>query len=156
MKRPIPNTQSPIPNPQRGFTLIELLVVIAILSLLTGLLVMIVYQFLTIPRWGNNQLALDHDLRNAGVWLMRDGNESEAFAPGGTCGLFQTGHGASYTYALSGTELQRTSGGQTLAVAHYVSGLACSTAGSLAVVQLDVAKGDASASQTYTITMRVD
>ena len=155
MKRPTQsrNTQH---DPQRGFTLIELLVVVAILSLLTGLLVTIIYQFLTIPRWGNNQLAVDHDLRNAGLWLMRDGNESTAFAPGGTCGVFQTGHGATYTYALSGTEVQRTSGGQTLVVAHYASGLACSTTGNQAVVELDVTKGDVSASQTYTVTMRVD
>lgn len=150
------STQHAARNTQHGFTLIELLVVIAILSLLTGLLVSIVYQFLTIPRWGNNQLAVDHDLRNAGLWLMRDGNESTIFAPGGTCGVFQTGHGANYTYALSGTELQRSSGGQTLVVAHYVSALACSTAGSQAVVQLDVTKGDVSASQTFSVTMRVD
>ncbi len=154
MRHTTPDTQYPIPNTQHGFTLIELLVVLAILSILTGLLVTVIYQFLTIPRWGNAQLAVDHDLRNAGLWLMRDGNQSRSFDTV-TC-TFDTGRGPTYAYVLSGTELQRTSGGQTLVVAHHVSGLACSTAGSRAIVQLDVTKGDVSASQTFTVTMRVD
>jgi prepilin-type N-terminal cleavage/methylation domain-containing protein len=154
MNHSIPNPQSPIPNPQHGFTLIELLVVIAILSVVSGLLVAIVYQFLIIPRWGNAQLAIDHDLGNAGLWLMRDGNESQTFITT-TC-TFDTGRGTTYHYALVAAGLERTdsSTGQTVEVAHYVSGLTCTTTGAWAVVALDVAKSDVSASQTFTITMR--
>jgi len=136
---------------ERGFTLIELLVVLAIASLVTGLLVGIVYQFWTIPRWGNAQLALDQDIRNAGLWVMRDGNESASFTPG-SC----TFDANRVMYALNGTNLERTDygAGQITAVAHYVTGLNCALAGSQAVVTLNLAKGSVSASSTITVTMR--
>jgi prepilin-type N-terminal cleavage/methylation domain-containing protein len=141
-----------------GFTLVEVLVVLALLSLVTGLLVTMLYQFWHIPHQGSAQLAIDHDLRNAGAWLMRDGNQSNAFTPGGTCGTFDTGRGVTYTYALNGTGLQRTDSntGQVNEVAHYVTGLTCTTINKLAVVTIDVAKAPVSASTTFTVTMRVD
>lgn len=134
---------------KNGFTLIELLVILAIASLVTGLLVAILYQFWTIPRWGNAQLALDHDIRNAGLWLMQDGNESASFTPG-TC-TFDTNR---VVYALNGTDLERTESGQTTAVARYVSGLNCALSGSQAVVTLNLAKDTVSTSTTITVTMR--
>jgi len=149
---------------EHGFTLIELLAVIAIISMVTGLLVTILYQFLTIPRWGNAQLAVDSDLRNAGLWLVRDGNESASFIPGGTCGIFYTGptRNISYTYSYLPAEnalsRQDSDTGQTISVARHVSGVQCPSVMTTDTVAITLvsSSGDVSASQTFTVALRVD
>jgi prepilin-type N-terminal cleavage/methylation domain-containing protein len=161
MKRAAPSPQSPVPNTQHGFTLVELLVALAILSVITGLLVGIVYQLLTIPRWGKAQLAVDQDFRNAGLWLMRDGNESQQFTgTPGTCTpfTFDTGRGVQYTYTHSGDTLSRAAGAQVVGVARHVTSVVCPPGTSTGIVAITLVstKGDVSASQIYTITMRVD
>lgn len=155
--------------PARGFTLIELLIVIAIVSLVSGVLAMIVYQLLTVPRWANNQLAVDSDRRNAGLWLRRDGNESGTFIglgcpscpdDGPPCFLFDTGpeRGTVYTYTLSGETLQRSDGGQIVDVARHVESVTCPSGpvtGTLAIT-LVARSGEVSTSQTYSITPRLE
>jgi len=143
-------------NPQAGFTMVELLVVLGLVAVLTGILVTVMYQFWRIPRWGNAQMTVDSDLRNLGLWLIHDGNESEAFVPGGACGTFQTAHGATYTYSLSGTMLQRTDqAGTRVTVARHVQSLSCAAVGDQVRVAVQVAEGPVSASATFTVTMRV-
>lgn len=145
------------PDTRAGFTLVELLVVLGLIAVVTGLLVTIFYQFWRVPRWGNAQMAVDSDLRDAGLWLVRDGNQSRAFIPGGSCGTFQTGHGETYTYTLNGTVLQRTdSSGGTVAVARHVQAVSCATDGERVFVTMQVAAGPVSATVTYTVTMRVE
>ena len=155
MKRQLANHRSE--RQEAGYTLMELLVTVGLLTLLSGLLLMIFYQFLNVPRWGNAQMAVDNDLRNAALWLMRDGNESASFTPGSGCGTFATGHSATTVYDLSDSALQRTDSGsgQTIPVAHYVKSITCGTSGDVVVVTLEVERGSASASTTYTIAMRV-
>ena len=146
----------------QGYTLIELLVATAIISLVTGLLVMILYQFFIIPSQGNAQLAVDSDLRNAGLWLMRDGNESQVFTGTMPCNTFtfDTGQGVTYIYARNGNALERTdsSTGQTTGAARHVSDVQCPAGVSTSTVGITIfsSSGDVSASQTYTITLRVD
>ncbi|HEC33676.1 MAG TPA: type II secretion system protein [Chloroflexi bacterium] len=148
----------------QGFTLVELLVVIAIISIVTGLLLMILYQFLRLPRWGNAQLAVNSDLRNAGLWLMRDGNESRVFTGAVPCDVFtfDTGRGTTYAYALSGSTLWRTdsSTGQTIGVARHVTGIECPTGLVTGTVPVTViitsTSGGISDSGTFTVTLRVD
>ncbi len=140
-----------------GFTLVELLVVIAILSIVTGLLVTIFYQFLNIPRWGNAQLAVDSDLRNAGLWLTRDGNESRVFTGTAPCDTFTFDTGVHYEYEHDANTLWRTDSGQTIGVARHVSSVQClsgTTTGTVAITLVS-SRGDVSASQTFTVTMRV-
>ena len=149
----------------RGFTLIELLVVIAIIAIVTGTLVAIIYQFVKVPRWGNAQLAVDHDLRNVGMWLMRDGNQSTTFTPGGTCGVFAaptyTGstRTITYTYSAAANTLNRQDSGtgRTTAVARNLTSVQCPAGVVTGTVAFSVtaASGDVSASQAYTVTMRV-
>jgi len=144
---------------QHGFTLLELLATIAIITLVTGMLVMILYQIVSIPRWGNAQLTVDGDLRNAGLWLMRDGNESRVFSGTAPCNsfTFDTGRGTVYTYTLSGSTLSRSNGGQTIGVARHVSGLQCPSGpvtGTVAI-SLTATSGSVSGSAVFTVTMRV-
>lgn len=139
-----------------GFTLVELLVVLGLVAVLTGILAMILYQFWRVPRWGTAQMALDGDLRSAGLWLVRDGNESQAFVADGSCGTFQTAHGPAYTYSLQGTALERSQeGGPTVTVARHVLGLSCAAMGDQVQVALQVGQGPVSASAVFTVTMRV-
>ena len=145
----------------RGFTLVELLAAIAILSIVVGVLALILVQFMDVTRAGNDRMAVDGDLRNAGLWLMRDGSEARIFT--GTVGcdafIFDTGpqHGAVYTYTLSGATLWRDDGSTTRGVARHVTGVVCPSGTVTGTVGVTVfaASGGVSASQTYTMTLRV-
>jgi len=57
---------------ERGITLVELLVALAISALIIGTLGTAIYQIFEITGWGNNNLVVQHDLRNAATWLNRD------------------------------------------------------------------------------------
>lgn len=163
MKHPLPTIQYPIPNTQQGYTLTELLVAIALLALVTGVLSAALYQFYTVTSWGNAQLAVDADLRNAGLWLMRDGNESESFTPGGTCGAFYTGptRNITYTYSYSAGDRtlyrQDSSTGQMVGVARRITAAPiCTVQGRSVLVTLTASSGRVSHSFTFTVTLRVD
>jgi prepilin-type N-terminal cleavage/methylation domain-containing protein len=150
---------------ESGFTLVELLAVLAIIAVVTGLLALILYQFFSITRWGNDQLRVDGDLRNTGVWLVRDGSGSVSFSPSGTCGVFTaptltTTRTITYTYSAAQDTLSRQDSGtgQTIAVARHATGVLCPTVvvTNTAAFSVTAASDDVSASQIYTITMRVD
>lgn len=142
-------------HPEAGFTLTELLVVVGLLTILTGLLVAIMYQLWRVPQWGSAQMTVDNDLRTIGLWLLRDGNQSNDFIAGGSCGTFHTGHGPTYIYALNGTTLERTDqDGNKVIVARHVQGISCMDAGTQVQVTVQVARGPVAASQTFTVTMR--
>lgn len=148
--------------PQRGFTLVELIVVLGTVSLVTGVTVMIIYQLLIVPAQGNARLAIDADLRTANLWLMRDGNESQTFTPGGTCGVFYTGaaRNSSYTYSyVAATRtLNRTdsSTGSTLGVArHLAAAPTCTVQGQIVVVEFTSSSGAVSSTATITVALRV-
>ena len=145
----------------RGFTLVELLAVIAILSIVFGVLAAILLQFMDVTRVGNGQMAVDGDLRNAGLWLTRDGSESQAFTGVAGCDtfIFDTGpdHGAVYTYTLTSGTLWRDDGTATRGVARHVSDVVCPSGTVTGTVAITVHSSSAgvSASQTYTVTLRV-
>jgi prepilin-type N-terminal cleavage/methylation domain-containing protein len=147
---------------ERGFTLIEVIIVLGLVSVVTGVTLLILYQLLIIPAQGNARLAIDADFRTANLWLMHDGNESQSFTPGGTCGVFYTGaaRNVSYTYSYSAAArtLNRadSSTGQTIAVAHHVSAAPnCTVQGQLAVVAFTSSSGSVSSSTTITVALRV-
>jgi prepilin-type N-terminal cleavage/methylation domain-containing protein len=147
---------------ERGFTLIEVIIVLGTLSLVTGVVLMAIYQLLIVPANGNARLAIDADFRTANLWLMHDGNESQTFTPGGTCGVFYAGaaRNVSYTYSYSaaGRTLNRTdsSTGQTIAVAHHVAAApSCTVQGQTVVVVFTSSSGGLSQSMTLTVALRV-
>lgn len=151
-------TQSQRQQMSAGFTLVELLVVLGILSLVTGTLVLILYQVTAIPRWGNAQLGVNADQRLVGLWLIRDGNESRSFTPSGACGFFETETGRTYTYAHAGTQLTRTdsASGQPQVLARRVAGATCAVNGRLVTVELDLGEGEVATRATWTLALRVD
>jgi hypothetical protein len=57
---------------ERGVSLAELLLVLAFIVLIGGVLVTAMYQIVDITGRGNNEMVVQHDLRNAAVWLNRD------------------------------------------------------------------------------------
>jgi len=150
----------------QGFTLVELLATVAIIAIVTGLLVLILYQFFSITRWGNDQLAVDGDLRNTGLWLMRDGSGSASFSSTVPCGVFvaPTSIGVTraitYTYAPVQNTLSRqdSSTGRTTVLARHVTGVQCPSGVVTGTVTFSItaASGDVSASQVFTVTTRVD
>jgi prepilin-type N-terminal cleavage/methylation domain-containing protein len=146
---------------EQGFTLVELLAVIAILSIIFGVLAAILLQFMDVTRAGNGQMAVDGALRNAGLWLTRDGNESRALTGGAGCDtfVFDTGpdHGAVYTYTLSSGTLWRDDGTTNRGVARDVSDVVCPSGTVTGTVAITVFSSSAgvSGSQTYTVTLRV-
>lgn len=159
------------PRSAQGYTLLELLVVIAIIALVTGALAMILYQLLNAPRQGNAQLAVDGDLRNAGLWLMRDGNEAWDFTPGalpvyGTFLITRTGSTtASVTYRFAAGTLWRdhttAAGTATYGVARHLeqaSDVTFTPGSGTVVVEVTATSGEdrnqISASQTYTVALR--
>ena len=145
---------------QQGFTLLELVVVLGILSLVTGVALMAIYQLLIVPANGNARLAIDADFRTANSWLMHDGNESQTFTPGGTCGVFYTGvtRNISYTYSYSAGTLNRvdSSTGNTIGVAHHLkSAPICVPSGQLVTVMFTSSSGNVSSGATITVALRV-
>jgi hypothetical protein len=145
--------------------LVELLVVMGLITIVTGVLVTVIYQFYTVTSLGNAQLAVDADLRNAGLWLMRDGNQSASFTPVGACGVFAAptyiGSVSStryITYTFSANTLNRhdSSTGQVIGVARRLAAPpTCSVQGQSAVILLTSATGKVSNSVTFTVTLRV-
>ncbi len=57
---------------ERGVSLPELLLVLAIIAVIASALVGAIYQIVDITSRGNNELLVQHDLRNAATWLNRD------------------------------------------------------------------------------------
>jgi prepilin-type N-terminal cleavage/methylation domain-containing protein len=160
----IRNQESKIRN---GYTLTELLVVLALLSLATGVLAMTIYQFYAVTNWGNAQMAVDADLRNAGQWLEHDGNQSISFTPGGGCGVFaapaytgsiSTTRYIAYVYSSPTLNRQDSSApGQTISVARRIATPPlCTVQGRMVIVNLTSKVGNVSNIATFTVTLRVN
>ncbi len=151
-----------VSNLKNGYTLVELLVVMGLITIVTGVLVTVIYQFYTVTSLGNAQLAVDADLRNAGLWLMRDGNQSTVFTQTGTCGVFAAptfiGSTRYITYTFSaGTLSRQDSGtGQVIGVARRVTGVQCQQNGRSVSITLTSANGNVSNSAMFTVALRVD
>jgi len=115
---------------ERGLSLPELLLVIAIIALITAFLATTIYQIVNITNRGNNELAVQHDLRNAAVWLNRDvlsaslaeisGSQMVLKAPDFSDGTLFT-RTITYEYSPETENLIRNYDGSSLVIARHIA-----------------------------------
>jgi len=110
---------------ERGFTLVELLIASAITGIIAGVLGTAVYQILTVTEYGNDKMTAIHELQNAAHWVSLDGRGASA-ATGGDELVLTLPDESSITYVLTGTELQRTTGGSQMTLAQSISSVSFS------------------------------
>ncbi|MBM4464597.1 MAG: type II secretion system protein [Chloroflexi bacterium] len=152
---------------ERGITVIELLVVLAITGLIIGTLATVIFQIFDITGWGNAQLVVQHDLRNAATWLNRDVlTASEAKVSGSQmiltvpyfAGTILT-HTITYTFSAANGTLTRDTGNSSHIVGrHIVSNPFPLTdtieAPNVVAVTLQSKEGDVPGSGTFALKMR--
>ena len=67
---------------EAGTSLVELLVAVSISVLVITVVTSSLVQFLTVSRWGNDQLKITNDIQVTSIWLGRDALEASTFTPG--------------------------------------------------------------------------
>lgn len=152
---------------EAGATLVETLIALAISAAVVTMLGSAVYQFYAISYWGNDRLAVLHDLQNAGLWIGRDANEAASFTSGagtvyGTLSWPDLSVQYRYSYDSGNTALLREHlvGGvpqSTVTVARHIafqSDVSFAVSGSRLTVTITSTSDSVSASSTLTLTMR--
>jgi len=105
---------------ERGFTLIELLIATAVTGLIVSVLGVAIYQIITVTEYSNDKMTAMHELQNAAHWLNIDGQRASA-ASGSNELVLTLPDDSSITYALVGTELNRTADGSQMTVARNIT-----------------------------------
>ncbi len=141
---------------ERGFTLVELLIVIAITGVVASVIGTVIFQLTTVSEHGNARLTALHELQNAAYWFNYDGQKSIAASGGATLTLTLP-TAETITYALSGTNLQRTTDAVTNTLARNISTVSFSVSGRS--ITMDITSTPAGRTQvteqgTYRVTMR--
>ena len=147
-----------------GTTLLELVVAIGIIVIMAGMVGTSVFQVLALERtWRNNAVATKH-LRHAGSWFSIDAINAEstdlvdgAPAASGTVLTWtdSSGQPKVATYVLSGADLVREMGGESITVARRVVSAEFSLSGSMITFGLEVeASGGGTASTTIQTFLR--
>jgi len=148
---------------ERGVSLVELILVLAIMGLIIGVLATAIYQIVDITSRGNSEMVVQHDLRNAAVWLNRDVlSASEAEVIGSRMVLtiptfITTTINITYTYSEADGTLTRDSGDSTMMVARRVNSFAFSATGmvtSAITITITSRVGDVAQSVTLHLDMR--
>lgn len=120
---------------QNGLTLVELLITIALTGVVFSIVGGVVYQLTTTSEFGNDRLEATHELQNTAYWFNFDGQRALT-ATGGSSLVLTLPAGDVITYALSGTNLQRTVAASTITLAQNISAVSFAVSGKL--VTLDV------------------
>jgi len=141
---------------ERGFTLVELLIGAAITAVIVGFLGFVVFQTFQVEEFGSAQIAARNELQNAAAWMQGDAVEARTASGGAQLTLTLPG-GSTITYAVSGTNLTRTSGGTVNTVARSISEASFSVTGRLIIVTLTSSpsgRSGAVAQASYMFNMR--
>jgi len=141
---------------ERGFTLVELLVGAAITAVIMGFLGFMVFQTFQVEEFGDAQITARNELQNAAAWMQGDAVGARTASGGAQLTLTLPG-GSIVTYAVSGTNLTRTSGGTVNTVARNISAATFSVTGRLITVELTSTpsgRSGALAQATYLFNMR--
>ena len=105
---------------ERGFTLIELLIAAAVTGLIVSVLGVAIYQIITVTEYSNDKMTAMHELQNAAHWFNIDGQRASA-ASGSNELVLTLPDDSSITYALVGTELNRTADDSQMTVARNIT-----------------------------------
>ena len=152
---------------QRGNTLVELLIAAAITGLIAAPTSAALFQTFQTTTWGTQKSAQMGDLRNTATWLsvdipladttdLPDGGPAQSSVAITSTDLYGGGSAVhQVSYALVGTELQRTADGVTHTVAWHVTAISFLRSGYLVTVTLTTPSPSGSTEQsTYQFTMR--
>jgi len=143
-------------NTQKGMTMVELVVATAVTGIIVVFLGTAIYQILTVTGYGNNRLIAAHELENAAYWLNRDGQQSIT-ASGGSGLSLTLSDNSTVTYALTGTELRRTAGGNNIILARNIASLNFSVSNRVITMSLTsslVGRDSVSENGTYQVYLR--
>lgn len=141
---------------QSGATMVELITAVAITGIIVAFLGTAVYHIITISEYGNDKFTALHDLQNAAYWFNKDGQEAKA-AIGGSQLVMTLSDNSTVTYALIGTNLQRSSTGLPLTLAHNISSVAFSVNDRLVTMSListPPGRNNISENGTYKVYLR--
>ncbi len=141
---------------ERGFTLIELLIATAIIGLIVSVLGVFIYQIITVTEYSNDKMTAMHELQNAAHWFNIDGQRASAASGSNELVLTLPGD-LSITYALVGTELNRTADGSQMTVARNITSATFSVQNRTITMNLTsspVGRQNVSEQRTYKVYLR--
>jgi prepilin-type N-terminal cleavage/methylation domain-containing protein len=141
---------------QSGMTLVELVITVAITGIIVAFLGTAVYQIINVSEYGDGHLTALHELQNASYWLHTDG-QGAVNATGGSQLVLTLSDNSTVTYALSGTNLRRTTGAQQLTLAQNISAATFSISGRVITINLTSSpssRQNVSQNGTYLVYLR--
>lgn len=137
-------------------TIAELVIAIAATGIIITFLGTAIYQILHVSGYGNERLAVLHDMQNAASWFNHDAQGAVTAAAGSQLVLTLSDN-STVTYSLTGTELRRSSGGPQITLARNISDVVFTINGRLATMQITTTpswQDSASENVTYTACLR--
>lgn len=136
--------------------MVELVMAVAVTGIIVAFLGTAVYHIITVSEYGNEEFTALHELQNAAYWFSEDGQEAKA-AVGGSQLVLTLTDNSTVTYALAGTDLQRTVAGLPLTLARNISSAGFSVNNRIATMSLTSTppgRNGVSENATYMIYLR--
>ena len=136
--------------------MVELITAVAITGIIVVFLGTAIYHIITVSEYGNDKFTALHELQNAAYWFNEDGQEAKA-ATGGSQLVLTLTDNSTVTYTVDGTDLLRTTGGQSIILARNISDVEFQVNDRLATMNLISAppgRNDVSENGTYMIYLR--
>jgi prepilin-type N-terminal cleavage/methylation domain-containing protein len=141
---------------QKGMTMVELIIAVAVTGIIIAFTGTAVYQIINVSGYGNDHLSAQHELQNAASWFQLD-TQGAITASGGSQLTLMLSNNSTVTYALTGTELRRSTGIVQTTVGRNISSVVFSVSGHLATMSLVCApswRDSTSESGSYTGYLR--
>ncbi len=120
---------------QKGMTMVELIMAVAVTGIIIAFTGTAIYQIFNVSGYGNDHLSAQHELQNAAAWFQQD-VQGAVTVSGGSQLTMMLSDNATVTYALTGTELNRSSGGGQMTLARNISSAVFSVNGHLVTMNL--------------------